>query len=296
MEANPGTVDRVSLREYQRLGINRLSFGVQTFHNDELAFLTRIHTAASAKEAVMFSREAGFENVSLDLIFALPQQTLSRWHENLVEAVALKPDHISAYSLIVEKGTPLITMVESKQVTPASQELEAEMYVLTMNFLAAEGFDHYEVSNYALPGKRSVHNCNYWNHTNYLSFGPSAHSFWDKHRWWNVRSIEGYCKTVNDGALPLAGEEFLADTQLLDEAVMLGLRSDGIDLEQLSSRFGKDMRTSLRRLIRELVKGGFTLLDDAKLRLTAKGFLVCDSISERILHALVKNDTGSPHP
>ncbi len=286
MEANPGTVNRESLRAYQQLGINRISFGVQSFFDDDLAFLTRIHTSASAREAVHLAQDTGYENVSIDLIFALPRQTMARWEENLRQAVALQPTHISAYSLIVETGTPLARMVQTKQVSPLPQEKEAEMYERSMQFFGDAGFEHYEVSNYALPGYRSQHNSNYWNHTNYLSFGPSAHSFWENQRWWNVRSIEGYCSRVDAGELPLAGQETLTQSQLLDESIMLGLRSDGIDLRRVEREHGIDLRRSLHGLIEELTGDQLAIVDDRSLRLTNRGYLLCDEISRRMLRGL----------
>ncbi len=296
IEANPGTVDREILKEYQRLGINRISFGVQSFYDDDLAFLTRIHNSMQAKEAIRTAQAVGLENASLDLIFALPKQTEARWMENLQQAVALQPVHISAYSLIVETGTPLARMVQAKQVSPLPQETEAEMYEHTMKFLADAGFEHYEVSNYALPGFRSRHNSNYWNHTNYLSFGPSAHSLWSNRRWWNVRSLEGYCKSIDAGTLPVAGEETLNSSQLLDEAIMLGLRSDGIDLGRIEREHNLDLRDSLSSIIYGLINDGLAIMGDGKLRLTDKGFLICDEISGRMIRALESNPSPALGP
>ena len=186
LETNPGTVDRKKLEGFRRAGINRLSFGVQSFFDEDLKFLTRIHSASQAREAVRFAQEAGFNNISVDLIFALPNQTLSRWEENLRFALELNPQHISAYGLIIERGTPLFRMVDAKIVSPQPVETEAAMYEMTMGYLHAAGFEHYEVSNYAKPGFRSVHNCNYWNHSHYIGF--FAH--------WRIHLLRG-----NDGGI-----------------------------------------------------------------------------------------------
>jgi oxygen-independent coproporphyrinogen-3 oxidase len=283
LEANPGTVDGAKLAAYRDLGINRLSFGVQSFHDDELKFLTRIHSADQARAAVRLARESGFEDLSVDLIFALPGQTMERWMANLRAALELDPTHISAYSLIVEAGTPLHRMVTAKLVSPLPLETEAVMYERTMELLGAAGFEHYEVSNYARPGRRSRHNSNYWNHAHYLGFGPSAHSFQHGRRWWNVANVSTYCDKLGRGTLPLAGEETLTTDELFDEAVMLGLRSDGIDLGRLRAHHGVDLLAGSALTIEQMVGERLALLEGERLRLTDKGYLLCDAISARLL-------------
>ena len=283
LETNPGTVDRAKLAGFRAAGINRLSFGVQSFHDDDLRFLTRIHSAEQAKQSIRLARAVGFDNMSLDLIFALPHQTLTKWEENLREFVELEIEHVSAYSLIVEKNTPLSRLVAAKQVSPLPLETEAEMYEFTMAYLHGAGFEHYEVSNYAKPGFRSRHNSNYWNHSNYLAFGPSAHSFWINRRWWNVRSIESYCKKVSAGERPIAGEELLTPEQSLDETIMLGLRGEGIHLDRLKMRHGIDLVASNLRTINDLVSEHLLLHDPPFLRLTDRGYLLCDEISGVLL-------------
>ncbi|HMD13711.1 MAG TPA: radical SAM family heme chaperone HemW, partial [Bacteroidota bacterium] len=230
LETNPGTVDQKKLEGFRNAGINRLSFGVQSFFDNDLKFLTRIHSADQARQAVRFARKAGFGNINLDLIFALPNQTMSRWEQNLHFVLELEPQHISAYSLIVERGTPLFRMVEAKIVSPQPVETEAAMYEITMKNLHDAGFEHYEVSNYAQPGFRSRHNCTYWDHSHYVGFGPSAHSFVRGKRWWNVSNIRTYCEKLEQNRNPVSGSELLTPSQLYDEAIMLGLRSNGIDL------------------------------------------------------------------
>ncbi len=286
LEANPGTVDRAKLQAFRRAGVNRLSIGIQSFDDEELKFLTRIHSAEEGRQAVAFAREAGFENVSIDLIFALPGQTTEKWRQHLEEAIALGPRHISAYSLIVEHGTPLARMVRSKLVSPLPLEAEAEMYELTMETLRQAGYEHYEVSNYALPGFRSRHNGNYWNHSNYLGLGPSAHSFWSGRRWWNFANLGTYCSRLEGDSLPVAGEELLSEGELLDEAVMLGLRSGGIDLDRLSREHGVDLLGSPRPVIESMIADRLAVRDRNLLRLTDKGFLVCDGLSELLLSRL----------
>ncbi len=289
VETNPGTVTDEKLRTYKSLGVNRLSIGVQSFHNDELQFLSRIHDSNQAIRCVELARAAGFENLSVDLIFSLPGQSLARWQSNLNQAVALNTEHISAYSLIVEDNTPLARLVASKQVSPNPLETEAGMYEFTMGFLADRGFEHYEVSNYAKPGFRSRHNYNYWNHENYLSFGPSAHSFWKPagassgRRWWNIASISHYCERLLEGTLPLVSEEIVQTKELMNERVFLGLRSDGLDLEQFEREFGVALTHNHGPTIQQLVNEDYATLEDHRIQLTPKGFLLCDEISGRLL-------------
>jgi oxygen-independent coproporphyrinogen-3 oxidase len=286
LETNPGTVDLSKLRAFRSAGVNRLSVGVQSFHDDELRFLSRIHSAREAKECLRDACKAGFDNVSLDLIFALPQQTKERWVSNLRQAVELGPKHLSCYSLIVEPNTPLWRMVESRQVSLLDVEEDARLYEHTMEYLAACGYEQYEVSNFARPGYASRHNTNYWNHTNYLGFGPSAHSFWsssafgsDARRWWNIANVAGYSERLERGSMPVAGEEQLTIEQLVREEILLGLRSDGIDVAGFRKRYDRDLLVSRRSQIDSLIDSEMATLERGKLRLTAKGYLVCDEIS-----------------
>ena len=212
LETNPGTVDKQKLKAFQSAGINRISMGIQSFYDDDLRFLTRIHTASEAKQCIIDAYAAGFTNVSFDLIFSLPHQSLQRWKSNLEQAMELQPTHISCYSLIVEPGTPLFNMVQSKQVTLLDTDSDAELYEWTIDFLTSHGFEQYEVSNFAKPNFKCRHNINYWNHSNYLSFGPSAHSFWENERWWNVSNIAAYIEQLSTRTLPLSGGEHISKT------------------------------------------------------------------------------------
>lgn len=289
LEANPGTLDEAKLMAYRSLGINRLSIGIQSFHDHELQFLGRIHTKEDAVQSFDLARKAGFQNISVDLIFSLPGQTLDQWKENLGHAVALAPDHLSVYSLIVEEHTPLARMVSSGQVTAASVELEAEFYEFAMKFLGDHGFEQYEVSNFARRGCRSRHNANYWEHGNYLGFGPSAHSFWQGpglesgRRWWNVSNVQQYCGMLAEHRLPVASEELLEIDALIRERIFLGLRSDGVHLGRLHSDYGHELLRNRQEIITDLVREGLARRDDHVLRLTPRGYLLCDEICERLL-------------
>lgn len=280
VETNPGTVTKEKLTAFRSLGVNRLSIGVQSFHEDELKFLSRIHDARQAVQCVAFARDVGFDNLSLDLIYALPGQSKNQWEANLQKAVALQPNHISAYGLIVEDNTPLARMVGAKLVTLKPAEEEADFFEFTMQFLEAHGFEHYEVSNYAQPGFRSRHNYNYWRHENYLGFGPSAHSFWKNgaaRRWSNIANLSHYCSHLSQEQLPLALDETLTTEELLTEKVFLGLRSDGVNLRALD-----DLPVDVS-LAEQLVAAGSAAFDGTTLRLTRRGYLLCDEIAARLL-------------
>ncbi len=288
VETNPGTVDREKLRAYRALGVNRLSIGIQSFHEDELKFLSRIHNADEARQCVEDAHHAGFENVSVDLIFSLPHQTPERWKANLEQAIALQPKHISAYSLIVEEHTPLFTMVKEGTVATLPEEADSRMYEETLALMEENGFHHYEVSNYARSGYECRHNKNYWNHSNYLSFGPSAHSFWkdgptNGRRWWNVRSIAKYCENVSGGTLPVSGSETVDREKMFNEAIFLGLRTGELNVSMLRQVYGVDLFSTRRETLTEFSNEGLIQINDRSITLTRRGFLVCDAIAESLL-------------
>lgn len=289
MEVNPGSVSEEKLAAYRSLGVNRLSIGVQSFQDDELQFLSRIHSAREAQEVVGMARSAGFTNLSLDLIFALPGQTVEVWERNLVHALRFEPEHLSAYSLVVEDDTPLARLVRSGQVTPSPLESEARMLEFTMDFLGARGYEHYEVSNYARPGFRSRHNSSYWTHSNYLGFGPSAHSFWRRDldgsalRWQNTPDLVQYIDQAGSGSLPVSSEEVVSQRSLINERIFLGLRADGVDLERLEKDFRFDFDKRHREVIELLIREDLMVTENGRLRLTPKGFLVCDEIAVKLL-------------
>jgi oxygen-independent coproporphyrinogen-3 oxidase len=287
LETNPGTVTREKLRDYRSLGVNRLSIGIQSFDEQELRFLGRIHDAQDATRCVGLAREAGFDNVSIDLIYSLPAQTAEEWDGTLSQALALLPDHISAYSLIVEDNTPLARMVAAKLVSPNPVEAEAALYEHTMKVMERSGFEHYEVSNYARPGFRSLHNTAYWSHEGYLGFGPSAHSFWGPEgggtprRWANVSALSRYCDSLRKGELPVAMREEVTRAQLCNERIFLGLRSAGLDLARLEREFA--LPPDRLALAGALVEEGAAVLEGGTLRLTDRGYMLCDEISARMM-------------
>lgn len=287
-ESNPGTVELNKLSQFRSVGFNRISFGIQSFHDDDLKFLTRIHSAEEAERAVESAYRAGFDNVSCDLIFALPNQTPDRWKENLRRAIALKPKHISAYALIVEEQTPLATMVKNRLVAPLPDEEDAELYEITIETMTANGYQQYEVSNFAQPGYFSRHNYNYWNHSDYIGFGPSAHSFCKDSsvsgkRWWNVRSIQSYCEALERGEYPVIGSELIDRKKFFTEEIFLGLRSTGIDLKKLYPLYGEDVFSVKQPLILEMEQEGLLVRQNNVISLTSRGYAVCDEVAAKLI-------------
>jgi putative oxygen-independent coproporphyrinogen III oxidase len=289
LEANPGTVTEGKLRAFRTLGVNRISIGIQSFLDPELRALGRIHDGREAFRSIELARAAGFDNLSIDLIYSIPGQTPAQWEDTLRTAVDLAPQHLSAYSLLVEESTPLARMVGAGTVRTNPVDLEAAMYERTMELLGAFGYEHYEISNYALPGFRCRHNFSYWSHRNYLGFGPSAHSFWnDKggksgRRWWNVADLSTYQERLRDGSLPVETEDDVGLREMLDERIFLGLRSGGLDLKGLSVDFGYNFESRRGDLTRWMIEETLASLEQGVLRLTPKGFLLCDEIASRLL-------------
>ncbi len=289
VETNPGTVDREKLRAFRSLGVNRLSIGVQSFDDRELRFLSRIHDASQAVRCVDAARQAGYENLSLDLIYSLPGQTTAQWLVTLEKALALGPDHLSAYSLIVEENTPLHRMVHRGEVTPNPAEAEAALYERTMEVMASRGYEHYEVSNYARPGFRCRHNLVYWHHGEYLGFGPSAHSFLrapgghSGRRWANAANISTYVGNIQAGKTPVTFEESVESDAMQREKIFLGLRGDGLDLRVLEPSGGRAPGASLRPVLDGLLLEGLALRHDGFLRLTDRGYMLCDEIARRLM-------------
>lgn len=286
LEVNPGTVDKQKLLDYKNIGINRLSIGIQSLHEDDLKFLTRIHTVAESLGCFEAARLSGYENISIDLIYGLPTQTIESWKKVLSQAIGLKPQHISAYNLIVEEGTPLFHLVQEKRVSKIAEEIETQMFEQTINLLTSAGYRHYEVSNYALTNFEARHNENYWNYSTYFGFGPSAHSFFDKKRWWNVSSIFNYYSRIENSILPVTGEETLNRTQQISELIMLGLRSKGVDIGKLQFELKFDFLKCFDQTIKSLIENRFGVLLDGYFSLTGKGILISNEISRKLISEL----------
>jgi oxygen-independent coproporphyrinogen-3 oxidase len=279
IEANPGTLNPKKLRELKSLPVNRLSFGVQSFTESELKFLTRIHSAEEAVSSVKTAQDLGFANINVDLIFSLPGQSFDNWKYNLQTAVGLDTQHISAYSLIFEEGTPLFNMMKSGRVNQADIELESEMFEFTTDYLSSSGFKQYEISNFAKDGFECRHNLKYWTCEEYIAFGPSASSYIDNKRLTNVRSLTKYIEMIDSGASAADFTETIDIKTSVYEHIFLGLRSKGIGLAEFKSKYKFDFREKYSAPVTELIKNGFAEINNDTFRLTAKGYALCDEIS-----------------
>lgn len=280
MEMNPGTVTRAGLVHLRRLGINRASFGAQTFDDEALRRLGRTHTAADARRTLGDLRAAGFENISLDLIAGLPAQTLTDWAANLDEALALRPEHLSLYLLEIHEGTPLAEQVRRGAQARPSEDLAAEMYTLMVERLTAAGYEHYEISNFSLPGRESRHNTKYWTGAPVYGFGSSAHSFdGERQRWSNERDAARYLALVEAGASPVVEMIELDEREARAESLFLGLRLlRGVDLRDLRARFRADPRELYADDLGRLREAGLIEFDDHFMRLTPSGALLSNEV------------------
>ena len=283
LETNPGTVSITKLKEFLGVGVNRISIGIQSFDENELKFLTRIHDKKTAIETVYNAHKVGYNNISIDLIFSLPNQSKKIWMNNLTTAVSLPINHISAYSLILEKGTILNKMVLDGKVKMNSENHDADLYNYTIDFLEKNNFTQYEVSNFAQNGFECVHNKYYWEYKDYLSFGTSAHSFVDGVRWWNYSSLKMYIDKINVNGNAKRGEEKIEYSQMIDEYIMLSLRSGGLKLNELKEKFSVNWYIKREERIEKFVAEKFLILENNLLRCTSKGYAVCDEIITKLL-------------
>lgn len=277
MEMNPATVTAESLAGYRELGVNRASFGVQTFNDRDLKLLARGHDAKDARKTFKLLRDVGFDNISFDLIAGLPGQTMDDWRRNLYEAVAMSPEHLSLYLLEIHEGTPLAEQIRSGRRTPIDDELAAEMYELMIDTLADAGYIQYEISNFARPGFESRHNTKYWKLEPVYGFGVSAHSFDGVERYANERDTNAYVRSIESGS---GAEVFREPINEASEAAFLGLRlSNGLDLDDMRSRFGNHLLPE----VEDLVAAGLLQLEQQNLRLTRRGMLMSNEVFSRFV-------------
>lgn len=280
IEANPDDVTPEWLQAIRAAGVNRLSMGVQTFDDERLRFIRRRHTSRQAVCAVRMAQEAGFDNISIDLMFGFPGQTLSQWREDLACAFSLGVQHLSAYSLMYEEGTTLARMLDAGQVAEVDEELSLAMFDALVDAAASAGFRHYEISNFALPGRESRHNSSYWHGVPYLGVGAGAHSYSGEQRCFNPCSLSEYlsgCKPV---------EEHLTESERYDEHVFTRLRTaEGISLAEVRQMFGE---AALRRLLSDAAKHidrGWLVREGDSLRLSHEGIFVSNDIMSDLMVA-----------
>lgn len=251
IEINPVSDVASKLETYKDLGINRISIGVQSFNDKMLKFLKRPHSVEDSLRTYRLLRDRGFENINMDLIFGFPMQTLDEFKRDLKMIVNLRPEHVSVYNLIYERGTPLYRMRQSGRVEVLDENVEWKMWVYAHKFLEDSGYVHYEVSNFAVDGKESVHNLNYWNRGEYFGFGPSAHSFSNGIRWWNVKSLEAYIERAGGGEFPVERSESIEKKDQVEEIFMLSMRlKSGVRKEEI-----KKVVTRGEELFEKVTKG-----------------------------------------
>jgi oxygen-independent coproporphyrinogen-3 oxidase len=281
LELNPGTVTPDSLRDLRALGVNRASFGLQTFDDEELRRLGRTHTADDARRTLAGLREAGFRNVSFDLIAGLPEQTLEGWSRNLEEALALRPEHLSLYLLEVHEGTPLADHIRRGLWRAPDPDLAAEMYRLLARRMTEAGYEHYEISNFALRGRESRHNMKYWTGAPVYGFGCSAHSFDGRRtRWANERDARRYVELVESGRSPVVERTGLDEREASSESIFLALRllGRGVNLAEHRARFGADVRAEHAADLERFAAAGLVEIEDDVMRLTPAGALLSNEV------------------
>lgn len=283
-EANPDDLTSEFLASIRSLPFNRLSIGIQSFDDDDLKRINRRHTSKQAVEAVVKAQAAGFTNISIDLIYGLPFQTIESWERQLDKAFSLHIQHISAYGLTYEEGTPLWKQRESGKIKSVDDLTMNKMYLLLLEKMKQNGFEAYEISNFSLPGFRSRHNSSYWKQEPYLGIGPSAHSYDLLSRQWNIASIQEYIRAINSGTLFFEREELTLNDRYND-FVMVSLRtSEGIDVTLLRLEFGSELTDYCLKNIKTFIDSEQVYYSEDKLRLTASGI----QISNLILIQLMK--------
>ena len=283
LEANPDDLTPEYVSMLRRLPINRISMGIQTFQEETLKLLHRRHTARQAIEAFQRCREAGFRNISIDLMYGLPGETLKIWKEDLQQAIALHPEHISAYHLIYEEGTALWKLREEHQVEEADEDLSVTLFKTLIDELKQAGYQHYEISNFCLPGLHSRHNSSYWTGKKYLGCGPSAHSFNGSSRQWNIASLDNYLKGIASGKPNYEIEELDLYTRYNDFVITSIRTCWGMSLSRLRSEYGEELYSYCLRMAKSHLEQGVLEIEEDTLRLTQEGIFISDGIMSDLL-------------
>jgi oxygen-independent coproporphyrinogen-3 oxidase len=279
MEMNPGVTDAAALRELRAAGITRASLGVQSTHDRLLQGLGRDHSAEDARQAFRDARAAGFDNVNVDLMFAVPGQSLADWDETLAEVASWAPEHVSAYNLTAKDQTPLAAQVARGEIVLPGEAKQHAMFERAHGMLTAAGYEHVEISNYAKPGRACVHNGDVWRGEPYLGIGLGAHSCFGGERFWNTAAWDEYFKAIAAGEMPTRVDEDRDDAGKLLEDVYLGLRTrEGVDFAAMKSRHGVDLLATRANAVKDLVEEGLAALENGSLRLTLKGWAVTDAV------------------
>jgi len=288
LEANPGTLSAERLAGYRAAGVNRLSLGIQSFEDRLLARLGRVHSREEALGAFDAARRAGFDNISIDLMHSLPEQSPRQWRDALAQGIALSPEHVSAYALSVEEDTPFAGLLAAGELPLPGEEEAAAIFEATGELLELAGYRHYEISNFARPGRASRHNGSYWTRDSYLGFGAGAHSFWNDNglgeRWCNAEDPRQYREEVAGGSIPQRELEILTLEQAVSESFFLGLRVlDGLDLERLEASYGAAALAPRLEEAARLVASGALVREGSRVRLAPGAVILANSVFSRFL-------------
>lgn len=283
LEANPDNLTKEYLAALKNTPVNRLSIGIQSFQDKDLQYMNRAHNAKEADYAVKAAQDMGLENISIDLIYGTPTMTDNEWLQNIKTALALNVMHISSYALTVEPKTALAFAIEKGKTKQPDNTQTADQFEQLMESLTGAGFDHYEISNFAKPGKYAIHNTNYWKGKHYLGLGPSAHSYNNTSRQWNVANNPQYIRSLlNDKKVPFELEELSFENRV-NEYIMISLRTMwGADLNYITSTFGQDVTTTLLHQAQEFIEEGKMIQQANNLILTVKGKLLADGIASEL--------------
>jgi oxygen-independent coproporphyrinogen-3 oxidase len=279
LEANPDDLNTNYIKELIALGINRLSIGIQSFHDSDLQYMNRAHTAAQADYAVKAAQDAGITNISIDLIYGMPNASFQMWKENVTKAIELQVPHISSYALTVEENTPLYKSIRLNEKKAPLSDAIVDQYQILVGMLVEAGFDHYEISNFAKPTHQAVHNSSYWNGDTYWGLGPAAHSFdGEKMRSWNIANNMQYVREINTGLIP-AETEILSQVDLYNEMVMIGLRtSKGCNLQRIESNFGVRVKEYFLDQMKSAFLSENAFINGDQVALSSKGRMMADAI------------------
>lgn len=279
VEANPGTVPREKLQSLKDMGVNRLSLGVQSFHQEELRLLGRSHSVSDVYAAYDAARSAGFDNINLDLIYALPGQSLQSWRDNLLSAVQLAPEHLSIYGLSLDENTPLAIDLKDGKLELCSEDIQLSMWEETAYLVAEAGFNRYEISNYARLGRECRHNITYWENAPYLGVGAGAHGYYNYVRYGNEEGLEKYIESLEKGEFPRAFEERQSVKDEVIDTIIMGLRlTRGISRQGFTDRFGTPFEVLYENEFKELLDKGLLNISDDRIFLTERGMLLSNYV------------------
>jgi oxygen-independent coproporphyrinogen-3 oxidase len=279
LEANPDDITAEKLQEWKAIGINRLSIGIQSFFEEDLQWMNRAHNAQQAIHCIHLAHDAGFHNLTIDLIYGTPTLSDENWKQNVDTAMALQIPHLSCYSLTVEPKTALEKLIQQKVLADVDPEKQARHFEQLMEWMKSGGYEHYEISNFATPGFRSKHNSSYWQGKPYIGLGPSAHSFNGSRRQWNIANNALYIQSLENGIIPFE-EEVLTETQRLNEYIMTSLRTmEGLSLERILNDFGKNAHDKVMLTAASHLGQKFLALENDFLKTTSRGKLLADGIA-----------------